>query len=758
MKTQENPLRLIVERVLPWFVLAVLLTYTYAKFFRHSYGFRVDSSTASIVSVFERRAEPTLRVNDQIVRIGSVAWEEFQADLRRPFFEGYQPGEIVPLTVARDGQEISVRWKYPTFSRGEFLDQLNSEWWLAYFFWLAGVLTILLVRPKDTSWLLMALFNFLTAIWLIAGSGLSAYHIGYSAIVLRVAVWLCVPVYLHLHWVFPHPLRRLSPWLIWMIYGIAIIFAVMQALQLLPSGIYVVAFAIALSGSLLLLFIHIWRQPTIRRDFRLLLVVLILAVAPSMFWAAIESVADIPAHWGAIGLLSLPLLPLAYLYTAFRRRLSYLELRANSFFTIFIFLILLGLVGLPLIALGEYTLTSPDKAVLIGSAAAILTTIACLWGYPAFSNFMDRYILGISVTSKHLLESFSTQITTSVSLPGLIRVLHEEVFPSLLIRQFAFLQCDQGSLTVLSIMGLDTNQLPFEQDVSELISRSGFYRAPDPASADRPYSWIRLVLSLRLGDEVLGFWLLGRRDPDDHYSQQEIPVLSSLANLTAIALSNILQTARLKAMYEANIGRYEQERLRLARDLHDSILNEMAALLMRSDAPVYSPEFQKAFEALTERLREIVSDLRPPMLNFGLKYALEELAEKLSDRHQNLVTIEPHLHADGDCRYPNLVENHTYRIVQESCENALKYARANTVKILAELSRNSFEINVEDDGIGFQMETNRKLDEMLARKHFGLVGMLERANLIGAEIDIDSKPGAGTRIRLRWKSKEPGAP
>jgi signal transduction histidine kinase len=180
----------------------------------------------------------------------------------------------------------------------------------------------------------------------------------------------------------------------------------------------------------------------------------------------------------------------------------------------------------------------------------------------------------------------------------------------------------------------------------------------------------------------------------------------------------------------------------------------MAALLIRGDAPVFSPEFQQGFEALTERLREIVSDLRPPMLNFGLKYALEELAEKISERNQSAVKIEAQLQADGDWRYPHVVENHTYRIVQEASENALKYARAKTVRIVARLFQEGFDIQVEDDGIGFQMGTNHKLHEMLANKHFGLVGMIERANLIGAEIDIDSSPGRGTCVRLRWKLKE----
>ena len=753
MKTRGNLALQLFEHVIPWIVLAVLLTYSYAKFFRHSFGFRLGVPSGHVVLVFDRQPEPTLQKNDRILQIGSVTWEDFQADLSRSLFEGYKPGETVPIKVERDGQPINISWKYPLSNEEEFQDQLNSEWWLAYFFWLTGVLTVVLVRPKDDSWVLMSLFNFLTAIWLIAGSGSSAYHIWYSAIVLRVAVWLCLPVYLHLHWVFPRPLGRLPRWLVVSVYGVGILLAIAQAFQLVPSDLYLLGFILALGGSLTLLGIHFWRQPSIRRDFRLLLVTLILAITPAMIWAVIDSILGFPIAWGSLVLFTLPLLPLTYLYAAFRRRLGNSELRINRFFTILIFLILLGILGLPLIVLAEYTITFPNKAVLISSFFAVFTSIACLWGYPAFESFMDRYILGIPLTSKRLLEHFSIQITTSVSLVGLTRVLQEEVFPSLLVRQFAFLQHDQGSLTVLATMGLTPEQLPEEGYMPDLMDRSGFYRSPDPA-ADQPYSWIRLVLPLKLGDELIGFWLLGRRDPDDVYSQQEIPVLSSLANLTSIALSNILQTERLRSMYESNIGRYEQERLRLSRDLHDSILNEMAALLMRSDSPVLSPEFQKAFEELTERLREIVSGLRPPTLNFGLKFALDELAESLSDRHPNSMKIETHIQADGEWRYPDLVEHHSYRIAQEACENALRYAHAKTIMIAAELSQNSLDIRVEDNGIGFQMQTNRKLNEMLAHKHFGLVGILERANLIGAEIEIESKPGVGTRIRLRWKLKE----
>ncbi|MFM8369106.1 MAG: hypothetical protein ACKOBD_10180, partial [Chloroflexota bacterium] len=99
-----------------------------------------------------------------------------------------------------------VQWELPGTNSGEVWEQLASEWPIAYFFWLAGTLTLLFLRPKDDRWLLLSAFNFVTAIWLGVGGGASGYHLFYSALLLRSTIWLSVPVYLHLHWVFPRPL------------------------------------------------------------------------------------------------------------------------------------------------------------------------------------------------------------------------------------------------------------------------------------------------------------------------------------------------------------------------------------------------------------------------------------------------------------------------------------------------------------------------------------------------------------------------
>ncbi|HXQ34116.1 MAG TPA: hypothetical protein VN843_08895, partial [Anaerolineales bacterium] len=700
MKLQRNSLISAIEKTLPLLVSLILLFYTYAKFFGHPYGIRWSSSTGIIVYVFDRQPEPTLHEGDNIVQIGNLTWDEFSKDLRKTFFDGAVRGDIILVTVERNGQIVNIDWVYPGFNLDEFLDQFYSEWGMAYLFWFAGLVTILSIRPRDDRWLLMALFNFLTAIWLIAGSGVSAYHIWNSALVLRVAVLLSVPVYLHLHWVFPQTLGKLSNKLIGVIYAVTLVLVIAQWFQLLPSSFYLVGFLVALVGSLILLAIHIWRQPMARRDLRLLFVAALLAMVLAVTWEIMYGLNVIPEWLGSGGLLGLPLLPLAYLYSAFRRRLGDLEVRANRFFSIYLFVIFLAIVELPLIILFDQITQISGEVPVISLIAAVATAAAFIWLYPVFEKYVERRIFDIPLPSKNLLEIYSNRITTSHSLSDLVRVIIEEIIPSLIIRQFVFLQLENGSIKVLSKKGVNEEQIPTSPHIPDLMTQTGIYLTPDGTTEDRPYSWVRLILPLKIGDEIIGFWLFGRRDPDDMYSQLEIPIIKSLANQTAVALSNILQTERLRAMYEANVDRYEQEKLRLSRDLHDSILNELAALLMREDAPVFSPEFQQPFEALTERLREIVSDLRPPTLNFGLKVALEDLADRLSERNQSIVKILVNIQTDGECRYDEKVENHLYRIVQEACENALKYARAKTIMIVAKLERARADIKIEDDGIG----------------------------------------------------------
>ncbi len=468
-------------------------------------------------------------------------------------------------------------------------------------------------------------------------------------------------------------------------------------------------------------------------------------MTPAIFVALLGIFATFPLLAGA-GTLGLPFLPMLYFYAAYRRRLGVSELRVNRLIIIYLFFIFLLLVFLPLLILLNFNAAS----ITIGIASALLTTFIYTFGFPYFQVFIEKHLFGIRLAPKHLQEIYSNRITTSTSFESLRVLIEEEILPSLLVRQFAFLRFDQhGTSKVFFTSGISEEEIPSQADVPELMTNIGTYRNVTLLiNKNQSNYWVRLVLPLKVDNQLIGLWLFGRRDPDDMYSQVEIPILQSLANQTAIAQSNIQQAERVKALYLSNVARHEEERLRLARELHDDVLAQLAALSL--DIPP-SPHFQESYQRLTRQIRGIVSNLRPPMLDYGLKLAIEELLESIAERNQGTTNITMRIDKDRESYPPNVVQ-HIFRIVQEACSNAIRHAHAKNVDVSGDLSANNINITISDDGTGFDTAEGLNLENLLMNKHFGLAGMMERAELIGAHITIDSNPNAGTKIYLIWNS------
>lgn len=727
-------------------VLGLLLWFTFVFFVRVPYaGFYFNPTNGEVVDVYvETGSTGLLRNGDIIRRIGDTSWERYRSDATQSFFDGFRKGQYVSISILRNEQALEILWPYPGFTVAEFKARLFNIWLLGYIFWFFGFLTQLLIRPRNARWRLLITANYLTGLWLVCGT-LSGSHVGQSALVLRAVTWLMLPVYLNLHWDFPKPLLRL-PKPIWnALYIVAFALAGMEFLQLLPRSLYSLGFVITLSGSLMLLFAHFGFQPTQRRDVGLLLIAFLIAVIPSLVLGFLYTLRIVP-ETGAMSLLILPIMPAAYFFVIYRRKLGGLELRANRIISMYSFLILLGTVLL-LLALPVSTLAaSPQTLILLIVIVALVVALISILVFPRYQSFVEQRLLGIRLPYQGLQEAYSDRITTSTSVTSLAKLLDNEVFPSLLVRQFAFFQISRDSLRTLLTRGLAEEQLPNNDDLPYLVAQAGKY-LPESSNSELP--WIRLVLPLRIDGDLIGLWLFGNRDPDDVYAQSEIPILQALANQTAIALSNIHQTEQLRILYKENINRHEQERMRLALELHDGVLNRMAVLSLNLDPASVSPRFREAYDELTKQLREIVGSLRPPMLQYGLKPACEELSYTLMERGNGGVKIVADIHA-GEDRYPEDIELHIFRILQEASENALQHGHPTTIKIDVRLEPNMIALAIEDDGIGFEMGDQPDLEELLANKHFGLAGMVERCRLIGAEMRINSALQKGVQLHINW--------
>ena len=710
-------------------------------------GFYFNPSTGEVLVIYEDNPPADLRPGDMIQRIGPVTWEAFKQDRTLSFFEGAQLGDVYEIVVQRDGREITLQWPYPGFNEPEFLGRFFNTWWLSFLFWAFGFFTHRYIRPRDLSWGLLVAVSYLLAMFISFGN-LSTFRVLGASILMHAIAWMLAPVFLELHWFFPAPLWKIPRWSRHVLYTVFGSISVAELFQLLPGSLYFLSLLTAFFGSLTLLAFHYIRRPDHRSDIRLLTGVLLVSLMPMAIVSLSALSGELPVA-APLAFFTLTLLPASYIYAINRRRLGNLEMRASRAISTLAYIALLASLLPFAVSIIQQSVTKDlDNAFsfLLALAVAILTVFL----YPRLKKFLEQRLLGITLSYRNILETYSTSISSSTNLPDLVSLLRDDIFNSLQVQQYAFVLKADGTDRLLLAKNVSMDQVQVEAALGMLAPGHDFRLVP-PSGGSAPLDWIRLILPLKVDSAIVGVWLLGRRDPDDLYPQADLPIIRALASQTAIALSNIQQSERIKSMYQANVDRYEQERRRLARDLHDSVLNELAAMQMVIDPSAQTPEFRKAYGSVTQRLREIVSELRPPMLNFGLKPGLEELADKLMELNHDAIQIDVVLAGDEEVHYSQSVEQNIYRMVQEACENAIRHGQAKHVRIAGRLAPDSIELDIEDDGKGFDMGQPMQLEQLVADKHFGLAGIMERAMLIGAEADIRSAPRQGARVSIRWR-------
>ena len=152
------------------------------------------------------------------------------------------------------------------------------------------------------------------------------------------------------------------------------------------------------------------------------------------------------------------------------------------------------------------------------------------------------------------------------------------------------------------------------------------------------------------------------------------------------------------------------------------------------------PKVVQAIKDMIEQVRTLAFELRPSMLDeFGLVRALRLLVERHGKRSGISTSFTA---APTDVRAPREIETACFRIAQEALNNIASHARAHHVEVTLTGENNDLELMIGDDGVGFSIGQ--------LRSSLGLVGMRERAELVGGRVDIESAPGTGTTLRARF--------
>jgi PAS domain S-box-containing protein len=274
-----------------------------------------------------------------------------------------------------------------------------------------------------------------------------------------------------------------------------------------------------------------------------------------------------------------------------------------------------------------------------------------------------------------------------------------------------------------------------------------------------------LAAPLRYGARSVGVLVIDRPASAPPFTERETNLLTLFANQAAIAIENARLLAavaqhkeNLQGLSSRLIDAQEQERKRIAQELHDEMGQALTAMSINLSAidkawgarldPDTAERLAETDSLITrtlEQMRELALDLRPSMLDdLGLLPALRWYVK----RYENRTGIQVGLEVSGlEERPPEPIETVIYRVVQEALTNVARHAGASRVDIHLQRRDSIVEALIEDNGSGFDPE--EVADREAAKRGVGLVGMRERIGAVGGSLEIKSRRGKGTLLAIQ---------
>jgi signal transduction histidine kinase len=260
-----------------------------------------------------------------------------------------------------------------------------------------------------------------------------------------------------------------------------------------------------------------------------------------------------------------------------------------------------------------------------------------------------------------------------------------------------------------------------------------------PASVSRS----GLYAPLRARGALVGLIALEHREPG-HYERRDLRLLDGFTGHAALAIDNAAWFTRLRA-----IGA-EEERIRIARDMHDSVGQSLAYLAFKLDritSMTEDPKVRNELEVMRGEVRGVLGEVREALCDLRTdvteKQGLVETVQALLDRVANRTDLEVTFHHEETGRLPIQQEREVWRIAHEAITNVERHAGAHHLRVRWHSDGRAARLTVADDGRGFPVSRVERTDR------YGITGMKERASVIGASLNIESEPFVGTLVECR---------
>lgn len=619
---------------------------------------------------------------------------------------------------------------------------------LSLAFWLIGFVLVLRFFHHNEARLLFLLTQTLAVALFIPMAYPDPRTAPFSALTTSViGLHISAPLLFHFHITFPVSMgnavqRRNILRTLYIVAGLASIAWLTQVSPLWQvSMLYTIGLILVAVGVLVFAY---RRRATAdgRRRLRVIVFGTLLPTTFVMLFDVLPTLVGLPYRFPTWFLAALLIFnPLCYAYAITRQDVFGVDRLLNR--TLVYIILSLGIFAIylgPFLLLYRLLPGNIFLQMIIVSAVTLFVGWTFDWARKKVQRWVDRLFYGGWYDYPGVVETISDALAHSVEREQIFYVLTRQV-PKLMKLQFADLWIGESNAT-----------FPATPSVQERFR-------------------------FKFQSEVPAQWAVGPHLDGDDLSHSDRRILNTLARQAEIALNNILLIETLRhqldeiqesretlAQTQRKLLRSrEDERARLARELHDNPIQSLVGmniqlgLLLNSESiqlPLHEAlgEMRTEVRGLTTELRQVCADLRPPMLDaLGLGAALRAHAEDWSTEASVKTKLD--LVADAILRkLPGEVALNLYRVAQEALTNVARHARASQVIITLHWQEDQLSMQIQDNGRGFTPpDTFIGLTE---QDHFGVVGMRERVDLIGGQWKLESAPEMGTTIEVLWQEQK----
>ena len=661
-------------------------------------------------------------------------------------------------------------------------------------------LVIIVNRPwqkqhKLLIWYLVAAMLWSFSTFLLRSDYLMEYKLPLFRVVLFVSIWWVVQLY----YFAMSFLKQPSGWGLWFGYASLVVFGTLAAIGYVPSGVtfsdgrvspdygwwFILYFApIATLAYLSVSSLHQRLKTLVEPKERNKVAYLIFAIGLLLIFgfSGVTPLADkFPlSHLG--GLLSAGILTYAVMKhdlvsinSVLRRGLGWASLSVLGIGTYTLVLYLLHL--LLKFELKPITLV---MSTLVSVAASIFVYRM----RHAFLEMVDQLFYRGTYPYRQALLSFNSKMGNIINLTELANEILPTISKALRTPQAKLLFEDTSTgdfttrFTYPKVKGKSSNEPRFNfdnpiiawlekeaspLDLKQIDTIPQFKGLWQTEREKLVASDLELLCPIKSRGKLIGILALGRKQSDTLYSHEDIELVMSLASEAGIIIENArmfdsLKTQQLQVeqLLTQAVLAQEEERERISIDLHDSVAQWLVAASYRAQACSQFlsgdgndkargelADMESTLNKSVKELRRVVIGLRPPALDeLGLTHALRQSLEEL--KTDGLVCKFSEV--GTPFRLPSSREIAVYRIVQETLSNIRKHANATKVNLHLQFQADKIIVEIRDNGQGFDL--SQTLDSAISVGHLGLLGMKQRAEMLGGDIKIKTDEGAGTAIIL----------